>query len=894
MTDPYRDEIASYHGIELDRFQEEAFDALRAGESVLVAAPTSAGKTLVAEYAVLLAEAEHGRLFYTTPIKALSNQKFRDLGRWLGADRVGLLTGDNVIRPDAPVVVMTTEVLRNMIYVRSPRSTGSATSCSTRCTSCRTPTGARCGRRSSCSSTPRSGSWRSRRPCRTAPSWPPGSGPSGGRRRRSSSGSARWSSRTTTCVKDGRKSRLREFPTLRAGRPNREVDRFIATEGGGRGGRSGLRTPRRVEIVEHLRARDRLPAIYFLFSRQGCDEAARTCVRAGLALLAPPERERVAAIAARHTAGLTALEQRVLGVEEWLTVLQAGFAAHHAGLIPPLKETIEECFAAGLCQVVFATETLAMGVNLPARSVVIESLSRFRGEGHVLLTPGDYTQLTGRAGRRGIDMKGHAYTLYSPYVPFEQVASLASSRQFELSSAFRPTYNMAANLVAGYPREQVAQLLNRSFAQFQADREIVEVASLLGRSRGELTSDIDELALRFGEEEPVAEAATAAPVSELLEADLLRLRPGQIIDVDTSAGTARLLVLGVGQRRNAAPRLRVLTRRGKTLQLAAAEFRSLPEVVAEVELPRPFAPYRPAFQRAAADLLRSVEATRPLPAHDGAGSDDDETDGRSAVDGRARDELARRIARRRADVVRLEQKLSQRADGLQRRFDAIVAVLGDWGYLDGWDLTAKGAMLRRIFHERDLLVAEALAAGLLDGLGPDDLAALDEHAHLRAAQLAPAGGPVVPERGGTTALRVAARRPRAARRARADQRAARDRRAGSRLRGRGARLGGRPRHRRRAHRQGVRPRRLRPPDPPAGRPAAAGRGGRNGAGHRRRGPRGVAPPGPRPRRRGDGDRRRPVLSPASWRSGPGRRGEGRDASLPARRCARRTPRPGPS
>ena len=723
MTDPHRDEIASYHGIELDRFQEEAFDALRSGESVLVAAPTSAGKTLVAEYAVLLAEAEHGRLFYTTPIKALSNQKFRDLGRWLGADRVGLLTGDNVIRPDAPVVVMTTEVLRNMIYVRSPAldrlSHVVLDEVHFLQDAYRGPVWEEiilqldpAVRLVALSATVSNSS--------ELAAW---------------IGTVRGATAEVVererpvelenhfLVKDGRKSRLREFPTLRAGRPNREVDRFIATEGGGRGGRSGLRTPRRVEIVEHLRARDRLPAIYFLFSRQGCDEAARTCVRAGLALLAPPERERVAAIAARHTAGLTALEQRVLGVEEWLTVLQAGFAAHHAGLIPPLKETIEECFAAGLCQVVFATETLAMGVNLPARSVVIESLSRFRGEGHVLLTPGDYTQLTGRAGRRGIDMKGHAYTLYSPYVPFEQVASLASSRQFELSSAFRPTYNMAANLVAGYPREQVAQLLNRSFAQFQADREIVEVASLLGRSRGELTSDIDELALRFGEEEPAAEVATA-PVSELLEADLLRLRPGQIIDVDTSAGSARLLVLGVGQRRNAAPRLRVLTRRGKTLQLAAAEFRSLPEVVAEVELPRPFAPYRPAFQRAAADLLRSVEATRPLPAHDGAGSDDDETDVRSAVDGRARDELARRIARRRADVVRLEQKLSQRADGLQRRFDAIVAVLGDWGYLDGWDLTAKGAMLRRIFHERDLLVAEALAAGLLDGLGPDDLAAL--------------------------------------------------------------------------------------------------------------------------------------------------------------------------
>jgi ATP-dependent RNA helicase HelY len=727
VTDPLREELAAYHGIELDRFQEEAIDALRAGESVLVAAPTSSGKTLVAEYAVLLADTEHRRLFYTTPIKALSNQKFRDLGRWLGPDKVGLLTGDNVIRPDAPVVVMTTEVLRNMIYVRSPAlqrlSYVVLDEVHFLQDAYRGPVWEEiilqldpAVRLVALSATVSNSS--------ELAAW---IGTVRGPTAEVVERSRPVELENHYLVKDGRKSRLREFPMLRAGRPNREVERFLATAGPGRGGRSGLRTPRRVEIVEHLRARDRLPAIYFLFSRQGCDEAARTCVRSGLALLAPPERDRVAAIAARHTAGLSPLELRVLGVEEWLAMLQAGFAAHHAGLIPPLKETIEECFAAGLCQVVFATETLAMGVNLPARSVVIESLSRFRGEGHVLLTPGDYTQLTGRAGRRGIDVKGHAYTLYSPYVPFEQVASLASSRQFELSSAFRPTYNMAANLVAGYAKDQVAQLLSRSFAQYQADREIVEVASRLDRSRGQLTSDIDELASRFGEEEPVEEPV-ADGASEVIEADLLRLRPGQVIDVDTSAGSARLLVLGVGQRRNAAPRLRVLTRRGKTLQLAAAEFRSVPDVLTEVELPKPFAPFRPAFQRAAAELLRSVEAHHPLPGR-GPGDGDDEPgdDGderRSAAANRARDELARRIARRRADVVRWERRLSQRTDGLQRRFEAIVEVLGDWGYLDGWELTAKGAMLRRIFHERDLLVSEALATGLFDGLDPQDLAAL--------------------------------------------------------------------------------------------------------------------------------------------------------------------------
>ena len=171
-------------------------------------------------------------------------------------------------------------------------------------------------------------------------------------------------------------------------------------------------------------------------------------------------------IVEQHIEEISEADLALLSYEKWLDGLKCGIASHHAGMVTPFKEAVEDCFAAGLLKVVFATETLAMGVNLPARSVVVEQLSRFRGEGHVVLTPGEYTQLTGRAGRRGIDSTGHAYSLWSPYESFSQLTQLAQSNEFVLESAFRPTYNMAANLMARAQRDEALNLLEKSFAQY--------------------------------------------------------------------------------------------------------------------------------------------------------------------------------------------------------------------------------------------------------------------------------------------------------------------------------------------------------------------------------------------------------------------------------------------
>ena len=475
------EDLLTARGISPDGFQHEAFAALDRDGSVLVAAPTSSGKTLVAEYGIAATLEAGKRAAYTTPTKALSNQKLAELRSWLGSERVGLLTGDNVICPDADVVVMTTEVLRNMMYAGSSHVAQFGMAVLDEVHYLQDPY--------------RGAVWEE-----VIISTPPDMGLVCLSATVSNAYElASWIEATAggctavVCaqrpvpledrylIHERHSRRLVDLPTLRDGRPNPEIERLLEQARSRSGGqrrqrRAGVRParPRRSEIVEHLAATARLPVIVFVFSRQGCDDAAQMLVTEGAAFLDASQQHRVRQIAAAHTANLDPGDLDALGYDEWLDRLTAGVAAHHAGLIPAFKEAIEECFSAGLLGVVFATETLAVGVNMPARSVVIEQLSRFRGEGFALLTPGEYTQLTGRAGRRGIDEVGYAYTLWHPQAAFDEAARLAASNDFELESSFRPTYNMVANLIASRTRDEAVELLQRSFAQWRADRRVGE------------------------------------------------------------------------------------------------------------------------------------------------------------------------------------------------------------------------------------------------------------------------------------------------------------------------------------------------------------------------------------------------------------------------------------
>ena len=276
----------------------------------------------------------------------------------------------------------------------------------------------------------------------------------------------------------------------------READRLLnaAPRGRGRGPRPRLyRTASRPDVVSALDHSALLPAIVFVFSRAGCDAAVGQCLRSSLRLTDDDERARIVEVIDRRTADLSDADLVVLGYHEWREGLVRGIAAHHAGMLPIFRHTVEELFTAGLIKVVFATETLALGINMPARTVVLERLVKFNGEQHLPLTPGEYTQLTGRAGRRGIDIEGHAVVLWQPDVDPAEVAGLASTRTFPLRSSFVPSYNMTINLVSQMGPQQAHELLERSFAQYQADRSVVGLVRATERNEKLLRQLADEL-----------------------------------------------------------------------------------------------------------------------------------------------------------------------------------------------------------------------------------------------------------------------------------------------------------------------------------------------------------------------------------------------------------------
>jgi ATP-dependent RNA helicase HelY len=547
-------------------------------------------------------------------------------------------------------------------------------------------------------------------------------------------------------VGDRGSERLHLLPTLVDGRANPEATRLDASgqrglrrhtprEPGGR----RLYTPRRVEVVDRLQEEGMLPAIYFIFSRAACDDAVGACLDAGIRLTSPTERERIRSICEHHVDGLSDADLDVLGWPRWMAGMEAGIASHHAGMVPPFKEAVEECFTAGLVKVVFATETLSVGINMPARAVVIEKLSKFTGERHQLLTAGEYTQLTGRGGRRGIDEIGYAIVLWSPFVTFEQVANLVSTRTFAITSRFRPTYNMAVNLVRRYQPDEARHLLNLSFAQYQADRDTVRLESRLERIGERRDAIVDQLHCDRGDLEDYLDllrrldAARANQPSRTRQIDeaLSGLRPGDVIRTDAGPG----VVLTATPRRGSM-QLKVATARNRRLTLGPADFDEPPRTIGNIDLPVPYLPNSSSFQREVTSRLRRArldrepevsppeqddprlsvlrELVRAVDDHPVSGCPDLQRHRRAATQ-------LERLDRERAQ---LERDIRGRSTTLARELDRVLQLLERWGYLDGWAPTAKGERLARLFHECDLLLAESLHAGVFDDLEPPDLAAL--------------------------------------------------------------------------------------------------------------------------------------------------------------------------
>ncbi|MEY3588639.1 MAG: hypothetical protein RJA47_1235 [Actinomycetota bacterium] len=701
----------------VDPFQLKAMDALDDGSSVLVAAPTGSGKTLVAEYAIHRARAMRQRAFYTAPIKALSNQKYRDLCELHGAVNVGLVTGDNAHNPDAPIVVMTTEVLRNMIYASSNRleSLGAVVLDEVHFLQDAyrgpvweeviiqlDPTVQLVCLSATVSNADEVGQWLStvrghtevvvetRRPVELL---------------------------THHSFFDSSNGRVAMHDTIVNGEPNRGLERMLAAarnvpQRGQNGKRPKRRfsTPTRPEIVELLEDHEMLPAIVFIFSRAQCEDAVKSCLSVGMVLTSREEEDRILQIVHEHVSTLSKSDLAALGYDDFLDQVGSGIACHHAGMIPMFKEAVEQCFVEGLIKVVFATETLAVGINMPARAVVIEKLTKYTGEHHVLLRASEYTQLTGRAGRRGLDKIGHAITLWNPFVTFEQTVGLALSRSFRLTSAFRPTYNMAVNMVRRHSREAATHFLNLSFAQFQTDADIVTSEAVLDRKRRELQRlemtqpELTDSFVGSGEES----------VSEVeAEIALRALRPGDIVVFDASNIRGRAVVVSTAARRSGT-RLSVLTPSRKQIDVSARDLLSIPVKSGSIDLPVPFEPARVEFVREAVARLVKVRidesVVTPSVGHSGRAR-------REVVDS------SRSLKRLRKEIEQLETRSTQRSGSVTMRFLDVTDLLQELGYVDGWSLTERGQVLSGVFHESDLLVVEVLMSGILDKLSVPDLVA---------------------------------------------------------------------------------------------------------------------------------------------------------------------------
>ena len=677
---PHTQAFAERQRFALDAFQIDACYALERGRSVLVAAPTGAGKTIVGEFAIHLAMQTAGdKAFYTTPMKALSNQKFRELVDVHGADQVGLLTGDTNINGNARIVVMTTEVLRNMLYADSDALRGLRYVVMDEVhyladrfrgpvweeVILHLPEHVRLVSLSATvSNAEEFGDWLDTvrgdtdvivseiRPVPLEqhvlvrddllPLFDERAG-------------------IATAQVNQELLRIRSFTGSRH-ESNRRAQEYRSSKHAGReahrpprGGKRPVRASNvrriermdRPEVVRLLERANLLPAIFFIFSRVGCDAAVQQVRRSGVRLTTQEERTLIREIVTDRTRALQDEDLDVLGFWQWRDDLERGVAAHHAGMLPAFKEVVEELFQRKLVKAVFATETLALGINMPARTVVLEKMEKFNGEARVAITSGEYTQLTGRAGRRGIDIEGHAVVQWTEGMDPQAVAALASRRTYPLNSSFRPTYNMAVNLIDRFGRARAREILESSFAQFQADRSVVGLARKVREAEDSLAGYREAMTCEHGDF--LEYAAMRRELSDLEKKD----------------------------RRDAGGRA-VRDKRLKKIQGLRNRMRR----------------------------------------HACHGCPDREAHAR----------WAERYFSLKRDTDRIRRQIETRTGTVARIFDRVIDVLQVVGYLDGegdrLSLTDAGRTMRRIYGERDLLVAESLRQGLWRTLDAPSLAAM--------------------------------------------------------------------------------------------------------------------------------------------------------------------------
>jgi ATP-dependent RNA helicase HelY len=798
---------------ELDDFQRQACKSLQEGRGVLVAAPTGAGKTIVGEFAVYLALQRGLKAFYTTPIKALSNQKFTELTEKYGEANVGLLTGDTSINGDAPVVVMTTEVLRNMLYADSDTlfDLGFVVMDEVHYLADRfrgavweeviihLPSEVQVASLSATvSNAEEFGAWLDTvrgdtdvivSEHRPVPLWQhvmvgrdivdlfagettfDEIAPAG-----STAAAAALPLAPTPADAGQRGFEVNpELLTLsraesqlnfqgrfgHGGRSQRRQQRQRYGDKPQQENRTAVRRASRPQVIASLDRQDLLPAITFIFSRAGCDAAVAQCVASGLWLTTEREQSIIAQRVDEAGQDIPTDDLEVLGFWSWREGLLRGIAAHHAGMLPTFKEVVEKLFADGLVKAVFATETLALGVNMPARSVVLEKLDKFNGEAHVDITAGEYTQLTGRAGRRGIDVEGHAVVLWQPGTDPAAVAGLASRRTYPLNSSFQPTYNMSINLLAQFGRPRAREILESSFAQFQADRSVVGLArqvrsreeSLAGYAKsmtchlGDFT-EYARLRRELSDAENFSSRSKSRARKSLNEDSLSRLLPGDVVDVPAGRAPGFAVVLS-SDHSSREPRPAVLTLESQLRRIGVDDLEGPIAPLTRIRIPKSFNAKVPKSRRDLASSVRNALRENRPPAR-GSSRNNDFGLGSALQNQEKKIADLRRALRahpchgcsEREDHARWSErwwKLRKETDGLVRQiqgrtntiaktFDRVCDVLSAYGYLESTEdgqhrISTDGQRLRRIYGEKDLLISQALRQGAFGDLDAVEVAA---------------------------------------------------------------------------------------------------------------------------------------------------------------------------
>ncbi|MEO5744294.1 MAG: DEAD/DEAH box helicase [Terracoccus sp.] len=812
----------------LDDFQTEACRAVEEGRGVLVAAPTGAGKTIVGEFAVHLALAGGRKAFYTTPIKALSNQKYADLVRVHGVGQVGLLTGDASINGEAPIVVMTTEVLRNMMYAGSAtlRGLGWVVMDEVHYLADRfrgavweeviihlPPDVSVVSLSATVSNAEEFGSWLAEvrgdtavivSEIRPVPLWQhmmvgqslfdlfveevdpkdvSNRGPSTDvsvnpdlvHAIRGSEGRGAWDSHWASSNGRGGRDRGRtqsQGHKPSGGRGGGRDDRGgrgrgvgasgrqVSRQPGGSGGSGGRGFPQggrpgggatRAEVIDRLERDGLLPAITFIFSRAGCDGAVGQLLGTGARLIDVAQGERNRRVVEERIQGLADDDLTVLGYWDFVDGISRGFAAHHAGMLPTFREIVEELFTDGHIRAVFATETLALGINMPARTVVLEKLVKFNGESHVDISPAEYTQLTGRAGRRGIDIEGHAVVLWNRGLDPAAVAGLASTRTYPLRSSFRPTYNMAVNLVGQFGRETARSILETSFAQFQADRAVVGFVRTVRRNEEALAGYAESMQCHLGDFatyaatrdeirilEKEGSKARSASVRVAAAESLESLRIGDIVRIPSGrhSGLAVVVMPNRGGKGEAASPA-VVTEEHQLRRLTLHDVPGPIEALGTLRVPKQF---NAKSAKARRDLAAGLRASRPFDPPPPRHAADDPSDERldqlrrqlkahpchQCPERESHARWAERWWRLRRETDGLQRKIDGRTNSVAKTFDRICDLLVQMGYLSdrGETVTPEGERLRQLYTEKDLLAAECLRVGLWRRLDPPSLAAI--------------------------------------------------------------------------------------------------------------------------------------------------------------------------